>query len=151
MKRMKLLIGIVLISLVGSVIYSCASPAETEVSSEPIRVEITCDEFQNNNHHSDSKEISTGDTLVIVLCSNQTTGFQWAENADISDESVLAQENHEFVGPESESPPPGAPGQEIWTFKALKQGSSTIYFEYSRPWEGGEKGAWTFTLDVTVK
>jgi len=23
--------------------------------------------------------------------------------------------------------------------------------EYSRPWEGGEKGVWTFNLSVTVK
>jgi hypothetical protein len=28
----------------------------------------------------------------------------------------------------------------------------TIYtMEYSRPWEGGEKGEWTFTLTVIVK
>ena len=66
--------------------------------------------------------------------------------------TVLKQENHEFVGPESEPPPPpGTPGQEIWTFEALKQGSSIIYLEYSRPWEGGEKGEWTLTVDVIVK
>jgi len=36
-------------------------------------------------------------------------------------------------------------------FQTLEPGSSTIYLEYSRPWEGGEKGEWTFTLDVVVK
>ncbi len=36
-------------------------------------------------------------------------------------------------------------------FKALKKGSSTIYLEYSRPWEGGEKGEWTCTVNVVVK
>jgi len=25
-----------------------------------------------------------------------------------------------------------------------------VSFSYSRPWDGGEKGAWKFLLDVTV-
>ncbi len=41
--------------------------------------------------------------------------------------------------------------QESWTFKALKQGSSEVYLEYSLPWEGGEKGEWTCTVNVVVK
>jgi len=45
----------------------------------------------------------------------------------------------------------GAPGEEVWTFKALKKGTSTIALEYSRPWEGGEKGEWTLNLTVIVK
>ena len=48
-------------------------------------------------------------------------------------------------------PPPGTAGQEIWTFKALRPGTSTISMDYSRPWEGGEKGEWTFKLTVVVK
>ncbi|MFC1983316.1 protease inhibitor I42 family protein, partial [Chloroflexota bacterium] len=62
------------------------------------------------------------------------------------------QVQHEFIGQESEPPPPpGTPGQEVWTFKALKKGTTTVFMEYSRPWEGGEKGEWTFNLTVTVK
>ena len=35
----------------------------------------------------------------------------------------------------------GAPGTEQWTLKALKQGAvATVKLDYSRPWEGGEKG-----------
>ena len=45
----------------------------------------------------------------------------------------------------------GTPGQEVWTFEALKKGSSTVSLEYDRPWEGGEKGEWTFELTVVVK
>jgi inhibitor of cysteine peptidase len=88
----------------------------------------------------------------VTLCSNPTTGFQWPEKAQISDTTVLEQKDHKFIGPESEAPPPpGTPGQEVWTFKTLKEGSSTIFFEYSRPWEGGEKGEWILTVDVIVK
>ena len=88
----------------------------------------------------------------MKLCSNPNTGFQWSEEAQISDSVILKQEDHKFIGPESKPlPPPGTPGQEIWNFKALKQGSSEVYLEYKRPWEGGEKGEWTCTINVTVK
>ncbi len=130
---------------------SCAAPAQPQPAVW-VWVEKYCDEFQNNQHISDTIDLNAGDVLVVVLCSNPTTGFQWSEDAQISDASVLKQEVHEFVGPESEPPPPpGTPGLETWRFQTLESGTSTIYVEYSRPWEGGEKGEWSFTLDVVVK
>ena len=153
MVKSKWFTGLLILGLVNIVFSSCASPTQPEVSNRWVWVEKQCNEFQNNNRHiSDTIEINTGDTLVVVLCSNPTTGFQWIEDAQISDATALKQEVHEFSGPESNPPPPpGTPGLESWRFQALKQGKSTIYLEYSRPWEGGEKGEWTFTLDVTVK
>ncbi|MFC1872695.1 protease inhibitor I42 family protein [Chloroflexota bacterium] len=152
MIKSKLLIGIVLLSLVSIGFSACASSTQPEVSNHWVWVEKQCEEFQNNKHISDSIEINAGDTLVVVLCSNPTTGFQWSEDAQISDTTVLKQEVHEFTGPSSDPPPPpGTPGLESWRFQTLKPGTSTIFIEYSRPWEGGEKGEWTFTLDVTVK
>ena len=94
--------------------------------------------------------MSVGDSFTVTLCSNPTTGFQW-EEAVISDESVLELASHQFVGPESQPPPPpGTPGQDVWVFKSLKPGASAISIDYSRPWEGGEKGEWTFVLNVVV-
>ena len=115
-------------------------------------VEVSCDEFNDNHHINQMLEVQSGEIFEVKLCSNPTTGFQWSLEAQISDTVIIIQEAHEFIGPESEPPPPpGTPGQEVWTFKALKQGSSTIYLEYSRPWEGGEKKEWTVTVDVIVK
>lgn len=94
--------------------------------------------------------VTTGNTFTVTLCSNATTGFQWSESAQISDEAVVQQTGHEFVSPENKGLV-GAPGEEVWTFKALKKGTSTIALEYSRPWEGGEKGEWTLNLTVIVK
>ena len=132
------------------------SPAATEepVSPAPnkVSVAVTCDDFMNQKHISKQFEIQAGGLLTVTLCSNPTTGFQWSEKAQISDATVLKQVGHEFIGPESEPPPPpGTPGQEVWTFEALKTGTSTVSMEYSRPWAGGEKGEWTFNLTVTVK
>ena len=98
---------------------------------------------------SEEVEIAAAGSLVVHLDSNPTTGFKW-ELAGISDQAVLEQKGEaEFVPPEEAIP--GAGGKEIWTFEALKAGTATVYLEYSRPWEGGEKAEWTYTLTVTVK
>jgi len=114
-------------------------------------IEVTCDEFYEQQHISHQLETSVNMTVVLTLCSNPSTGFQW-EDAQISNQGVLQQLERQYIGPESEPPPPpGTPGQEKWTFKALKAGQSVVSMKYSRPWEGGEKGEWTYTLTVTVK
>jgi inhibitor of cysteine peptidase len=125
---------------------ACAAP------DQKAWVEISCDDFYDNHHITSMLEVQVGGTFEVKLCSNPSTGFQWSENAQISDEALLEQEEHKFVGPESDPlPPPGTPGQEIWIFKALKEGTSEIYLEYNQPWEGGEKGQWTCTVDVVMK
>jgi inhibitor of cysteine peptidase len=118
-------------------------------STEQPAVEISCDDFTADNHISRDIEVSVGDSFTVTLCSNPTTGFEWGE-AEISDQAVVKQTANEFVAPE-DTGVVGAPGVEVWTFEALKKGNSTVSVSYDRPWEGGEKGAWTFTLDVTVK
>ena len=94
-------------------------------------------------------EIAVGGSLTVTLESNATTGFQW-ELASISDQAVLEKQSNTFEAPE-DTGMVGAPGKEVWTFKALKKGSSTISMEYSQPWEGGTKAAETFSLTVVVK
>ena len=122
----------------------CPTPAQPSV-------EIPCDDFYQNRHVSQELTVDAGDSFTVTLCSNPTTGFQW-EQARINDQTVLEEVDRTFVSPQSEPPPPpGTPGQDIWTFQALKKGTSTISMDYSRPWAGGEKGEWTFTLTVTVK
>ncbi len=130
-------------------LFAC-SPAAKQVS-----VEASCDDFiklpPEERVISKEVEVAVDGSLRVTLCSNPSTGFQW-ESVKITDQSVLEQVDHKFVSPESESPPPpGTPGQEIWTFKALKKGTSTISIDYSRSWEGGEKAAWKFALTVVVK
>jgi inhibitor of cysteine peptidase len=112
-------------------------------------VNVSCDDFDKQPHISKQMTVATGNTFTVTLCSNATTGFQWSESAQISDQTVVQQTGHELMPPENTSLM-GAPGKEIWTFKALKKGTSTITMEYSRPWEGGEKGVWTFNLTVAV-
>lgn len=131
------------------VLAACTAPAQP---TSKAWVEVSCDEFYENHHINQTLEVQAGEKFTVKLCSNPSTGFQWSEEAQISTPAVLEQEDHQSIGPESEPPPPpGTPGQEVWAFKAVKQGSGKIYLEYSRPWEGGEKREWTCTVNVVVK
>lgn len=115
-------------------------------------VQASCDDFmklQTPAVISKNAQVSAGSSFTVTLCSNQTTGFQWSESAQISDQTVIRQTGHKFEPPKGGLV--GAAGQEVWTFEALKKGTSTISMEYSRPWEGGEKGTWKFNLTIVVK
>lgn len=115
-------------------------------------VNLECDDFMTEKHITREIEIGTGYELSVYLCSNPSTGFSWTESAIISDPLILQQTDHKFVISESSTPPSvGTAGKEVWKFKANKKGTSTIKMEYGRPWEGGEKGEWTFILNVIVK
>ncbi|MFA5065967.1 MAG: protease inhibitor I42 family protein [Dehalococcoidia bacterium] len=113
-------------------------------------MEVSCDEFMKLKHISQQSEVAAGSTITLSLCSNPSTGFEWSKDASISDSTVIQQLDHKFIEPVA-SNAVGVPGMETWTFKALKQGTATLSLEYGRPWEGGEKGEWTYKLTITVK
>ena len=92
-------------------------------------------------------ELSVGQSLVVTLESNATTGYSWVLVQN-SDDSVLSKTGKEYVAPQTTLL--GAGGQEEWTFKALKKGTSTISMGYSRPWESTPPVE-TFDLTIVVK
>ena len=94
-------------------------------------------------------EVAVGGSVIVNLESNASTGFQWVL-VNIGDETVLRKTSNTYVAPE-DTGMVGVPGEEIWTFTALKKGTSTIAMEYSQPWAGGTKAAETFDLIVVVK
>ena len=120
--------------------------------SSGVSVQASCDDFmklQTPAVISKNIQVPAGSSFTVTLCSNQTTGFQWSESAKISDQTVIGQTGHKFEPPKGGLV--GAAGQEVWTFETLKKGTSNVSMEYSRPWEGGEKGTWQFNLTVVVK
>jgi predicted secreted protein len=111
-------------------------------------VDVYYFEFERQPNYSGSVQLAVGGTLTVALSSNGSTGFEWSNPAQISDLSVLSQLDHRYVPPSGGGT--GAGGLEIWTFRALKKGNCTVYLEYSQPWNGGVKAAWTFRLAVAV-
>ena len=118
------------------------------ISVRKMNVEISCEQFNENHHAKSAFTAADGNLIIVKLCSNPTTGFQW--KYETSGETVLEEIDHKFVPPEGEGVV-GAAGQEIWTFQAVKRGTTQLRMEYSRPWEGGEKEEWTYTMTVTVE
>ena len=90
-------------------------------------------------------EVGKGQTFVLTLRSNPTTGYIW-QPAEPFDERVLR-----FIGHEYRSDHPGltgAGGREIWTFKAVGTGETRIMLKYVRPWEKNAAPAKTARFTV---
>jgi len=88
-------------------------------------------------------EMSVGDSLIVTLPSDPGTGYSWS--SWVSDEIILEQSEHEYIGRL------GAGGKEIWTFKALTEGTCTIEIEYRPPQEEDATPAQTFALTVNIQ
>lgn len=96
-------------------------------------------------------ELQKGQTLVITLESNPSTGYSW-EVVEL-EESILRQMGEpEFkVSDPREPPPPGAGGWETFRFEATNAGQTALQLVYRRPWEEGEEPLETFSLQVVVR
>ena len=91
---------------------------------------------------------SVGKEFSLVLESNATTGYQWQLAKNLN-KKFLKLVRNDYIA--SQSNLVGAGGKEIWIFKALKPGKTTIRFKYIRPWEKNTKSAKTtgFTIVIT--
>lgn len=118
--------------------------------SSAVRLEVTCDDFIAQANVRREIEVPAGRDLTISLCSNPSTGFGW-QDAEVSDESVLAQEDRRYVEPSDAGDRVGSAGREVWTYKAVSRGQGTIFVEYRRPWETDVEPEWTYELIVDVQ
>jgi inhibitor of cysteine peptidase len=157
--KAKVLLAFTAILGIGAIYGCAAAPVNDSNADQPGQpggmprndhFVVLYDDFLAQKHITQAIELNVGAPVTVTLTSNPTTGFKWAENATIADAEILGQTTHEYVASQADTKV-GASGQEIWSFKALKIGTTQVKMEYSRPWEGGEKAEWTYTLNVTVK
>lgn len=117
-------------------------------SSITININVSCDDFEaRSNNIGNEFEIEVNDKIRTKLCANPSTGFTWVANID-DENGVIKLEKQEYVAPDSDLV--GASGTDVWTFKAMKEGTALITMEYSQDWEGGIKAERTYVLDITV-
>ncbi len=90
-------------------------------------------------------KLEPGDTLVITLDANPTTGYSW--HVLEMDTSILKAGKTEF---RPRSNLLGAPGKEILYFTALGNGETKLVLGYLRPWEKKVKSFATFSVIVKV-
>ena len=91
--------------------------------------------------------MKTGDTLLIELDGNITTGFNWIPAPQ--DPALLDQVGENEVTPASDLP--GAPGKILLQFKAVAQGQTLLHLDYKRSWETNVTPEKTFEVTVVVK
>ncbi|ABL05026.1 protease inhibitor I42 family protein [Mycobacterium ulcerans] len=112
-------------------------------------IDVSMDEALKQSSIERDITLSVGDTLLVTLGSNYTTPYRWTEDATIGDPTVLNQISHRYVRPDTDVI--GAPGTEVWTFTALKPGTTTITTGYASFVGSDNTPTCTFTAKVTVK
>ncbi len=91
--------------------------------------------------------MKTGDTLIVTLDGNITTGYNWIPAAQ--NPVLLNQLGDATVTPDSDLI--GAPGKIVLQFKAVAQGQTVLHLDYKRSWETGVAPEKTFEVTVVVK
>ena len=130
MKKILLLAAVLL--LVLSACGGKATPTAEFVISEPGK----------------SIEVTAGNEFKIVIESNPSTGYHWNLIGDL-DANLLQFISNEYRA--SEPVMPGSGGKEVWTFKALAAGETTITLGYYPPSNDPVEPAQTVTFTVVVK
>lgn len=92
--------------------------------------------------------LETGDEFTITLDANATTGYQW-QLAEKPDASVVKKVSEEYK-PEDVNRA-GAGGKDVWTFKAVGKGDTSISLIYVRSWEEDKPPSDAKLFSVTVK
>ena len=93
-------------------------------------------------------EVAAGNEFKIVIESNPSTGYHWELVGDL-DGSIV-----QFVSNEYRADKPvlaGSGGKDVWTFKALAPGETTITLGYYPPSNDPVEPAQTVTFTIHVK
>jgi len=88
--------------------------------------------------------VDKGDTFVIALDANPTTGYQW----QAEDNAKVEQVKSKYVAGDSNLM--GAGGTQMITFEATNRGSTTLKLDYARSFESNSKPAQTESFSVRV-
>lgn len=106
-------------------------------------IEVTLDANDNGRQI----EIEEGQILVVALESTPSTGYRW-ETVGLEEDILQQVGETEF---QSKSDAVGVSGVEIFRFKAVGAGGTTLKLVYHRPWEKSVDPLKTFSCQVMVR
>ena len=120
-----------------------ADVAKAEAEVKEILVEKT----DNGNR----VELKKGQTLVVTLESNPSTGYSWEVAEGMG--TVLQQQGEAEFQPAKTGDQQlvGAGGSETLRFEAAAAGETTLKLVYHRPWEKEVEPLETFSIEVVVR
>jgi predicted secreted protein len=96
------------------------------------------------NHEEDNIAIKNGQQFTITLESNRTSGYSWVPTFDTDIINLISRD---FQSPSLKLT--GASGKEIFTFKAINSGATTLKMLYKRSWKQHFEAEKTFFIDIT--
>jgi inhibitor of cysteine peptidase len=145
------ILGLVSILLLPLLATGCAEKAANETTNTPKdqTVAITLDEFSAQKSMTKYIEMVNPGTLTVRLGSNPSTGYSWGD-AEITHTEVIKQLSRNYEKPTSTGLM-GAPGTEVWVFNTTDTGLAIIKISYGQPWSGGQKDAYTLTININVR
>jgi inhibitor of cysteine peptidase len=133
--------------LVSSAVLGCSGGAGSHAATKTI--EVAMDDVLKQSVIGRDIALAVGDTLKVTLGSNHTTPYRWTADAKIGDATVVKQTSHEYL--RGNPALMGAPGSEVWTFAALKAGTTTVVTSYAGIVGSDPTPVCTFTARVTVR
>ena len=97
-----------------------------------------------------SLSLKIGDTLQVTLPSNPTTGYTWTD--DWSCKGILKRRGEKQYQPfKREKHLVGSGGVEIFKYRVIGRGTTTLSFSYVRPWERAVSPMGMATWKITVE
>lgn len=91
--------------------------------------------------------VENGNTASISFDANATTGFSWDYVLD--EEGIVEEKSSEYVSKNHPKGMVGYGGRQQYTFKGVREGSTTATFIYRRPWDESST-VHTVRVDLTV-
>ena len=93
-------------------------------------------------------KVKPEEAFIIVLKSNPSTGYDWYTSPSYL-ENIINEKSSDFK-PDNKKQLCGAGGKRIFTFMALKPGTTDLVLEYKRPWEKNKAPEKTLYFKVVV-
>jgi predicted secreted protein len=128
-KILYLLIATLLFSACGT-----SSPTTSQTATLPPTAE-TPNPLPEPSDPTQLLTVKAGETFELVLPSNPSTGYHWEIISELDANAI------EFVAQDyvAEQPvAPGSGGMDVWTFRALNVGDTTVELGYYPPEDGAD-------------
>jgi inhibitor of cysteine peptidase len=107
----------------------CAASSTPTATLPPPPVE-TQDTVLEPTDHTQLITVKAGETFNLVVPSNPSTGYHWDIIPELDENTVAFVEQNYLA----EQPVmPGSGGMEVWTFRAVGSGDTTIVLGYYPP------------------
>ncbi|WP_122411635.1 protease inhibitor I42 family protein [Pseudomonas viridiflava] len=92
--------------------------------------------------------LKAGQTLILTLPSNPTTGFRWLTQNPAQD--ILRSLGPEVYANGGNKEMIGSGGESVWRFKAAQAGSGHLLMVYQQPWAPEVPAEQTFDCSIKV-